>query len=232
MSRAALSRTVIKCDIRASSAGSRYRQIELDKGLKEVLDRAFDAARGTKHPIEDAYVRFDGDSITMVVDANVPRSWLLADFILRELRIALDEYNRSENAEHQLRLRVAVTFGEIVLNPPAISGDAVIRAARLVDAAELRKAMDEKPSVSLGLIVDEKFLTEVIQHRERGLDPTRFKAVAVDVKDFDGKGWIHMAEEAPEKEFNATVVNRFENSEIDARGAVIGVNNGTVNAPK
>src|ERR1044072_6235118 len=113
-------------DILGSSSGDRRRQLHLDQALRTVLTKA---TRGQRYPIDRAFRRIDGHSVTMVVELTVPCSWLVADFLLRELRLALADVNRSVTEDHRLRVRVAVDCGETLLDETNVSGSAVVRAA-------------------------------------------------------------------------------------------------------
>jgi hypothetical protein len=233
----ALSQTVISSDV-VGSSGVRHRQSYLDRVHDAVLDQAFDAVRRMGHPMASAFRRVDGDSATTVINADVSRSWVLSDFVLREVFLALADVNRAANEEYRLRLRMAVDFGEVVLDPPHVEGDAVVRAARLRDAPALREAMSTNRGASLGLIISDRFYGEVVSHGERGLDPAAFQAAEVTVKDFSERGWVHLpgvvAQPVPPPATSPTastpdrpviraeVVNKFE-ERVDARHAVFGV---------
>jgi class 3 adenylate cyclase len=223
----ALSHTVIAFDIVNSSGGDRHRQAHLDQSLQTVFDAAVRAAGD----FAITFRRPDGDSMTIAVPAEVPKSWLAADFVLRELPIALARFNRAMNKEHRLRVRIAMDHGEIVVNPPHIGGDPVTTAARLLDADELRSVLDTAPAADFALIVSERFYRDVIRNGERGLDPELFREAAASVKNFHESGWIHAPGRAAEprtavtsreRAWNAEVVNVFEQN-VDAPGAVFGV---------
>jgi hypothetical protein len=231
----ALSQTVISSDV-VGSSGGRHRQSHLDRAHDAVLDQAFDALRRAGYPLASAFRRVDGDSATTVVNADVSRSWILADLVMREVVLALADVNRTAGENYRLRPRIAVDFGEVVLDPPHAQGDAVVRAARLRDAPALREAMSADLGASLGLIVSDRFHDEVVRHGERGLDPAAFRAVEVTVKTFSERGWVHLpgatARPAPAASrtpstpngpvIRAEVVNKFE-ERVDARHAVFGV---------
>lgn len=195
MTSLALSQTVISSDV-VGSSGERRRQSHLDSAHDTVLDMAFSAAKAAGHPLASAFRRTDGDSATMVIGAEVSRSWILADFVLREIAIALADVNRVAGEQYQLRLRTAVDFGEVVLNPPHVQGDAVVGAARLRDAPALREAMSGSPEARLGLIISDRFYREVVMHGERGLEAGAFQEVEVKVKTFSERGWVHLPEVA------------------------------------
>lgn len=217
MSVLAQSRTVICTDVVGSSTGESFRQKYLDDRHRDVVNQAIDAVRDPRYPIAGSFRRVDGDSMTMVVDAGVPRSWLLADFLMRELVVALSEVNRTARADCRLRLRVAVDHGETVLRPPNVEGDPVTRTARLRDSAALRDHM-AGTAAHLGLIVSDAYYSAVVVHRERGLDPALFSSARVIGKRFDERAWLWRtgeretprAEQARPAEPSAHVTNTFD----------------------
>jgi class 3 adenylate cyclase len=234
VSQLALSHTVVAVDIVNSSSGGRHRQKHLDRGLDWVLDQIFEAMAGSPYAAHTGFRRVDGDSATIALPAAVPRAWVAADLVLRELTIALDNVNRSVIEEDRLRLRVAIDHGEVVVGPPHVAGDPVRRAARLRDAPELRELQRSCPLANLGLIVSDRFFREVIDNRERGLNPEEFRKVTVAVKDFTEDAWVHLepavvpaqpvvAPAEPRHERIAEVVNTFT-GQVDARHANFGVN--------
>lgn len=193
MSRLALSHTIVAIDIVSSSSGGRHRQRYLDQHLEQVLESTFEFLASSPYAPHAGFRRTDGDSATIALPAAIPRAWITADLVLREMTIALGELNRSIVEEDRLRLRAAIDHGELVVGPPPVlAGDAVARAARLLDADPLRTAMRERPAAPLGLIVSDRFFHEVVANRERDLDPDEFTRVGVSVKDFDEPGWIRL----------------------------------------
>ncbi|WP_433268233.1 hypothetical protein ACQPZF_03725 [Actinosynnema sp. CS-041913] len=190
MSPLALARTVLRLDVVGSSAGGRDRQVLLDRALESVVDLAFDAVRDPRYPIGRSFRRADGDSATLVIDAGIAKAWIAADFVLREIPIALGDVNRAVNAEHRLRLRIAIDHGETVMDVPHVGGDPVVATARLVDAPRFRQALADAPERDLGLIVSDRFYSEVVRRGERGLDRIEFRPIHVPGKDFRRLGWI------------------------------------------
>jgi hypothetical protein len=171
----------------------------------------------------------------MVVGADVPRSWILADFVLREMVIALAQVNSAVDEHHRLRLRVAVAHGEIVLDPPHVAGAAVIQATRLRDASALRDAMSDCPEADLGVIVSDALHHEVVLPGDRGLDLVSFTPVQVSEKTFDGRGWLLLpnnpAPAAPRPDHvqrpdRGPSVGNFFYRDVDARRANFGIMSG------
>ncbi|MGM1059800.1 hypothetical protein [Saccharothrix sp. Mg75] len=182
---------VLRIDIVRSSAEGPGRQTFLDQQLKVVVDKAV-VVLHVLFPGAAVHIRPDGDSMTVLIGPDVPKAWLLADFVLRELVIALHDANRRTDDEHRLRVRCALDHGETVVDAPHLGGSAVVATARLVDARPLRDLVGSDTRHDLCLIISDRFYRDVVTSGERGLDRVLFEAVDVDVKEFHGIGWLFL----------------------------------------
>lgn len=187
----ALPCTVITADIVGSSSGRRSRQGHLDRSLERVLDDALAESRYRREEWsqrEKWFRRPDGDSVTLVAPAVVPKAWIAADFV-RDVEIALRRVNEHTNEPSRLRVRMAIAHSEIEVEGPHIRGAAVRIAARLRDSEALRDQVSATDD-DLALIVSDTFFHEVIEERERDLDPAVFHEVVVTANDGLVRGWI------------------------------------------
>lgn len=189
----ASSHTVCILDIANSSAGNARRQRHLDKGLRAVLDEVQTQAR---FETETWFRRADGDSATLAMPAEVPKAWVASEWT-RALEMALRRFNEPLDQLHKLRLRLAIDHGDVVVDGPNISGSAVTTAARLCESQDLRLCLQLTPAANLALIVSERFFDDVVCEREFDLDPADFDRVRVDVKNFQGHGWLKKIRSAP-----------------------------------
>ncbi|WP_367132547.1 hypothetical protein [Saccharothrix sp. HUAS TT1] len=185
-----LPRNVLRVDIVHSSSGAPDRQTFLDAQLQFVVDKAVEGGLRRLFPTAAVQVRPDGDSMTVLIGPEVPKAWLLADFLLHEFVIALDDVNRRADDRHRLRVRCALDHGETTVNGPHLAGPAVVATARLVDAEPLRAFLDRDPAHHLGLIISDRFYQDVVTSGERGLGRVAFDRVDVEVKGFRQDGWI------------------------------------------
>ncbi|GGP88174.1 hypothetical protein [Saccharothrix coeruleofusca] len=185
--------TVVRLDVVDSSSGGRRRQAHLDQALSAALDLTLDSlSHHSRYASEPTFRRDDGDSVTLVFGANIPKAWVTADIVLRELDLALSEVNKPYNDAHRLRVRIAVDDGATVIDPPHISGSPVTTTARLIDAEPFRRAVLDAPEEDFGLIVSDRFHAEVVLGGERGLDRIAFRPVEVDVKGFQQTAWVYV----------------------------------------
>ncbi|MEU4740966.1 hypothetical protein AB0G02_10955 [Actinosynnema sp. NPDC023658] len=186
-------------DIVRSSARGADRQTFLDAQLKSVVERAAETGLHLLFPTAAMHVRPDGDSMTLLIGPEVPKAWLLADFVLRELAIALHDVNRRADPEHRLQVRAALDHGETTVNAPHLGGPAVTTTARLVDAEPLREFVEQHPAQDLALIISDRFYQDVVTSGVRGLDRLVFDRVEVAVKDFQHVGWLFKPGVSPER---------------------------------
>ena len=76
----------------------------------------------------------------------------------------------------RIQLRVALTVGPVVPDEDGISGEAIIEAARLLEAPESkRRLVDEQ--ADLGVIVSAFLYDTVIKHGPGLVDPETYSAV-------------------------------------------------------
>ncbi|RKT52480.1 hypothetical protein [Saccharothrix australiensis] len=185
--------TVVRLDVVNSSSGGRRRQAHLDQALTDALEMALDILghHALYAPVR-RFQRDDGDSVTLAFGAGIPKAWVTSDIVLREFDLALAEVNRPFNDRYRLRLRVAMDDGATVIDPPHISGEPVTTTARLIDAEPFRLAVADPAAGDFGVIVSDRFHTEVVLSGERGLDRVPFRPVEVHVKDFRQPAWVHV----------------------------------------
>ena len=194
-----LPRSVLRVDIVRSSAHGPGRQAFLDGQLEFVVERAVETGLHLLFPKAAVHLRPDGDSMTVLIGPEVPKAWLLADFLLREFTIALHDVNRRADDKHRLQVRCALDHGETTLNAPHLGGPAVLATARLIDAEPLRTFIERNPAHDLALIISERFHQDVVTSGERGLDRVVFDRVQVEVKDFRQVGWLFRPDVSPER---------------------------------
>ncbi|MFI9006390.1 hypothetical protein ACIGNX_04030 [Actinosynnema sp. NPDC053489] len=187
----AVHRTVVVVDVSAFGRRSRAPQEEIRRGVYAALEAAFDDSgldwSGADH--EDR-----GDGVLVLVPAEVPKSRVVGGLphaLLGELR----RYNATRNEDARIRLRMAVTAGEVRYDEHGVVGDEVTLAFRLLDSAPLRDALARSTAV-LALIVSDRFHADVVRP-DPALDPGSFRQVRVDVKEVRGRAWLHVPEGAP-----------------------------------
>jgi hypothetical protein len=161
-------------------------KLAVRQGLYECVEEAFGAAGITWQNCtwEDC-----GDGILILISPDAPKSRLV-DHLPGRLIAALHRHNARSSVPSQIRLRVALDAGEIHYDSHGMTGDAIIRAFRLLDAAPLREALAASPGV-LAMITSDWFYQEVVRH-EPGAAPHAYRSLRVRVKETDTQAWIHL----------------------------------------
>ena len=91
-----------------------------------------------------------GDGLLTVVPPSVPTARII-QHLHKELPTALEEHNRAHSDSARIQLRVAVNVGPVVTDTMGVSGEAIIIAARLVEAPLFKEEMD-RARAALGVI--------------------------------------------------------------------------------
>jgi hypothetical protein len=179
--------TVIMPDIENYGAGGYRRHLRLQHGLHSVFEAACDESRVWR---PEWHRQPSGDGELALIPASVPKARIVD--LIRELEIALNEYNADKVPTHRIRLRLAVDHGDVVVSSGDLAGDAPITVARLCSAPALRRALAASPAASLAVIVSGRFYDDVIQFGPRGIDPAAFQRVLVIGKSFKEPAWIYV----------------------------------------
>ncbi|WP_053720015.1 substrate-binding domain-containing protein [Saccharothrix sp. NRRL B-16348] len=187
----ALHRTVVVVDVSAFGGRLRVPQEEIRRGLYAALEAAFDDSgldwAASRH--EDR-----GDGVLVLVPPDVPKSRVvdgLPHALLGELR----RYNATRNEDARIRLRMAITAGEVQHDEHGVVGDEVTLAFRLLDSRPLRDALARSTAL-FALIVSDRFYADVVRP-DPALAPDSFRPVDVEVKEVHGRAWLHVPNGVP-----------------------------------
>jgi hypothetical protein len=131
-----------------------------------------------------------GDGVLVFVDPRVSKVRLV-DTLVSWLGASLRGYNRRAGAAAELRLRVVMHAGDMISAQQGAIGDAVVLAARLLDAPVLRACLGATDT-PLVVGVSRTIYEEVIRHAYANIDPASFAPVSVDVKETRTTMWVHV----------------------------------------
>jgi CRP-like cAMP-binding protein len=129
-----------------------------------------------------------GDGLLIVAPPAITTARLM-ERLHRELPGELRLHNRTYSQSARIRLRLAVNVGPVTADPLGMSGEAIIRTARLVDAPVLKERM-ATTGASLGIIVSDFVYETVIRHAEGWINPDEYGAAWVNVKESAVPAWI------------------------------------------
>ncbi|WP_157233170.1 RICIN domain-containing protein [Kibdelosporangium phytohabitans] len=160
-------------------------QLAVRDGLLTVMKQAFRAAgiSWTDCRVED---RGDGLLIVGPGEPKAPYVEVLPTAVAR----ALGTHNATSAEKSRFRLRMVVHAGELSFDSTGFTGNAVVRAARLLDAPPVKAALAASPGV-LVLVISQWFHDEIVS-QSAALDPRRYRPVAVRVKETVTTGWVSL----------------------------------------
>lgn len=136
-----------------------------------------------------------GDGLLIVVPPAAPTAAIM-ERLHRHLPGALLAHNHSHPAPSRIRLRLAATVGPVMSDTVGVTGESLIRTARLLDAPVLRAAM-ASPEASLGVIISTFILETTIKHADGWAEPDSYQVVEVSVKESRGRAWMRIFSPSP-----------------------------------
>jgi class 3 adenylate cyclase len=167
--------------------GARYRNDTDRRIVREALFGMTDAAL---QDIPGVRSEDRGDGLLTVIPPTVPTARVMSE-VLEELPAALDRHNFGQPESARFQLRLAVSVGPVVSDAMGVSGEAIIIAARLVEAPCLKEALINS-KVNLGIIVSPFVYEAVIRHIGNSRDITSYSQVMVEVKESATTAWMKL----------------------------------------
>ena len=131
-----------------------------------------------------------GDGVMVLLDPDLPTRRVLSVVIPR-LVASLAEGNRRAPSDEQLRLRVALHRGEVLIDAHGFVGGALVEASRLSNAAALRERL-AATTADIGLIVSDQVWREPLESDPETLDPGTYHPVAFTVHGVTTRAWVHV----------------------------------------
>jgi CRP-like cAMP-binding protein len=160
--------------------------------IREALFRMTQAAM---QPIPDARSEDRGDGFLTVVPPAVSTARVIG-LVLKAFPAALQQHNSSQRESARFKLRLALNVGPVV-SDMGVSGEAIIVAARLLEAPQFKEAI-RKSTASLGVIASPFVYETAIRHSTDPLDVASYTEVPVEVKESHTTAWMKL--------FNASIL--------------------------
>lgn len=174
-------------DIAHSTADGRDDEVQL--AIREALYRLLtESFRASGIPWASCIHEDRGDGVVVVIPAHMP-TITVVDPLIEQIRVRLRRHNRLSSHVAQVRLRLAVHIGEVYRDRHGLAGKAVNHLFRMLDADELRHALQLSES-GLALIVSDYVYESVIDGGPSGVDPAAYSEVTVKVKQFKARAWL------------------------------------------
>ena len=181
----AVHRTIVAVDV--EGFGDRRRtnrnQVAVRDGLYGAMGEAFGQA-GV--PWADCDHEDRGDGIFILVGPEVPKS-VFAEALPSALATALYRHNGTHPDRERIRLRMALHAGEVTFDQHGATAASVNLAFRMLECGPVKAALAASPGV-LAVITSSWCFEEVVRHST--VDPAKYHAVLVAVKETTTTGWI------------------------------------------
>jgi CRP-like cAMP-binding protein len=132
-----------------------------------------------------------GDGALIIVPPSTPTRSVV-DPLLARLAAALKHHNRQATPATRIQLRVALHVGPVVSEPQGVSGEAIILASRIIEAARLKKEL-ARTGAHLGVIVSAFVYDSVIKHAPGYVDPNQYRQLRFRVKESNLAAWMYLA---------------------------------------
>jgi hypothetical protein len=183
--------TVILTDVVGFGAPDRSdqdRQLVRLEGLKMM--------QASLGPLWEAcYWEDRGDGLLVIMPPHVPTGKII-ECINRELPDRLRLHNRTYSTHARIHLRIAVNVGPVASDQVGVSGEAIIRTARLVEAPPVKEAM-AATGWSLGIVVSEFVYETAVGQAGIFIDPDEYRRIEVSLKEFSSPAWMRLVNVSP-----------------------------------
>ncbi|MCP2337451.1 cyclic nucleotide-binding domain-containing protein [Actinomadura rupiterrae] len=181
--------TVVMLDVVGFSSELRtdddrdYLRAVLNTLVAEAACRAWDGGLDRCH-WEDR-----GDGYLIIVPPTVSVRTVLAAIppLERELR----RHNRRSTAPVRMSLRLAVNVGPVRSDTAGVSGQAIIHAARILEAEPVKRALASS-NAYLGVVTSETVYRDVVRHAVEDLDAHEYEQFSAHVKESELTAWLRL----------------------------------------
>ena len=145
--------------------------------------------------IPAAWSQDRGDGLLTVIPPSVPTADVIA-LLHRDLPAALCRHNRTDRDATRFQLRTAIDVGPVTSDMMGVSGEAIIIAARLLEAP-IFKAAFATGTTDLGIIASRFVFDAVIRHNLKPHELAGYLEVPVEVKAFTTMAWMKIFDPWP-----------------------------------
>jgi class 3 adenylate cyclase len=139
---------------------------------------------------QEYFLEDRGDGFLIVIPPQVPTGRVV-ESVLRDLPRDLRVHNQTYSPEARIRLLLAVVVGPVSGDDHGLTGESIIRAARLVDAPVVRKEMSSTEAV-LGVVVSDFAYETAIKYGRDFTGASEYKIIEVDKKESRSWAWMRL----------------------------------------
>lgn len=173
-------RALIAVDIAGFGDQSRDDEIQLHvrESLYAILKESFmtSGIRWRRCHREDR-----GDGVLIIVPPHVPTS-VLFDSVADRLVEGLRKHNRMTSEAARIELRMAIHLGHVRFDDWGVTGHAVVRLFRLLEAPDFKQRFVTS-GAEFGLIISDDLYRDLLRQRAGLVEPAAYQRVTVTLKE-------------------------------------------------
>ncbi|GAA2722928.1 hypothetical protein GCM10010439_16900 [Actinocorallia aurantiaca] len=129
-----------------------------------------------------------GDGMLMVLPLLTPTGNALSPFLF-PLAELLREHNLRSTEGTRIQLRVVLHVGPVKSASYGVMGEAIIRAARLLDAPSAKEEQ-RRSGADLTFVASSTVYETIIKHSQDELSPASYRRITARVKESEVTGWL------------------------------------------
>ena len=139
--------------------------------------------------IDSLPLRDTGDGLRLIIPLDVMTPTRVVGVFIPGLAAGLREHRRRSSESARIRIRVCFDSGLVAAHRHGWTGEPLVRAARLIDAQQVRDALAAEPDADLVVVISEP-MHELLRNRFGLIAPNCFEQIRVRAKEFDGPAWL------------------------------------------
>ena len=181
-------RSFLVIDAEDSSSRLDPALLTLRATLHEVMEAALKRT-GVGVPPEEIYDR--GDGALYVLDRDVDRAEL-AGPLLDQVVAVLAEHNQQQDLEDWLRVRIALSAGEVQRDDRGWSGAALTATFRIANADAVKRTLRSAGRAQCVVVCSDEFFRGVVRHGHSTSRPQTYREVAVPLGPNSVRAWVRV----------------------------------------
>jgi hypothetical protein len=196
-------RAIVALDIERSTSRPDPVKAELRNKIYELFGAALHSA-GIHKRHRDRFIDRGDGVLALIHPVDQAPKTVLLNRVIPALSRLLTIYNTSlpypSRPQRQLRVRVVLHAGEVHYDANGCFGEALDVAFRLLDAARVKRALQETDD-PLILVISGGIYTSVVRHGYDGIDQHAFHpAVRIQIAGNRHIGWIQIPEQTTQNQ--------------------------------
>ncbi|HEU5161402.1 MAG TPA: hypothetical protein VFU43_30710 [Streptosporangiaceae bacterium] len=158
---------------------------------RQMYELLRDAFERSNVPWTTSYREDRGGGMLIVVPPTVPTASIV-DPLVVFLAASLRRHNDRSSEAVRIQLRLALNVGPVTADRDRVTGESIIRTARLVEAPVLKEQL-AITAADLGVIVSSFVHDTVVTHGSGQVDPANYHRVSVQVNRSKLTAWMRLA---------------------------------------